>query len=118
MSDLLDLFLALFAEEKEVVGKAATKPVKGEMEQHRNGLKRINELELCGVATGLLMAARLGHSQLAQEAPGPSVGAAAFGPGPWDLHRCAQLSTSSSCMSTFPRGQDVRQAFLGCGRVI
>lgn len=34
-------------------GKAATKPGNDEMELHKNGLKRISELMLCGVAIGL-----------------------------------------------------------------
>lgn len=51
---------------------------------------------LCSVATGLLMTAKLVHSQLIQEAPCPFLGQAAFDTGSQDLHRCGQLSTAST----------------------
>lgn len=78
---LLDVYLTSFPEEKEAVRKAATKPGNDEMKQHKNWLKRINELMLCGVAAGLLMTAKLIHSQLGQEAPCPFLGQTAFDTG-------------------------------------
>lgn len=76
------MYLTLFPEEKEAVRKAATKPVNDEMKWHKNYLKdKGTYIKLCSVATGLLMTAKLVHSQLVQETPCPFLGPPAFDTG-------------------------------------